>query len=197
MVKRDISHQSEIIRKIFHVIAGVLFIGIALVIETMAGMPTLLLAMLIALLLSLVSDHLRIERGVHTHIFRWLQRAREVDHLHATSFTFIGALLAFTFFERDIAYAAMAMFFFGDAAAAIIGRTFGRRKLIGKKSLIGSGSMLLVNVAACYGITRSLPITLVMAAVSTIIEAISEKMDDSFLIILFSGAAAQLLRLLL
>ncbi len=193
-MKRDISLKHELLRKIFHVGAGVGFFVVALFIESVFGMSMLLTTIFAALLVSLISDHMRIEWGWKTHIFSFMQRAREIGRLHATTYTFIGALLAFLFFDRDIAYASIAMFFLGDAAAAIFGRLWGRHKLIGKKSMLGTSSMLLLSLVAGWAITGSFLLALIMAIVATLVEALSEKMDDSFLIILFAGVVGQLLR---
>jgi dolichol kinase len=160
-------------------------------------MTVLVRLLFAALLLSLISDHLRVERGWKTHVFAFLERAREVGRLHATTYTFIGSLLAFMFFDRDISYAAIAMFFIGDAAAAIFGRLWGKRKFIGKKSVLGTSAMLVCSLIAGWSITGSFGLGLTMAIVATLIEAVSDKMDDSFLIILFAGVAGQLLRFLL
>jgi len=190
----DLSLKHEYYRKMFHVLAGVGFIGVALLVDLRYGQVALLPLLFIGLLISLVADHLRIERGFKVPFFRFLERAREVGRLHATTYTFIGALLAFLFFERDVAYAAIAMFFVGDAAAAVFGRTWGKgSKFIGKKSVVGTLSMFVFSLIVGWAITSSLPVALVMAFVATLVEAVSEKMDDSFLIIIFAGVAGQII----
>lgn len=196
MVK-DLSLKHELYRKIFHMLAGVAFVGVSLFIEQTYGLGLLLLAIFAALLVSLVADHLRVERGMRSKLFGFLERARERGRLHATTYAFIGALLAFLMFERDIAYAAIIMFFLGDAAAAMTGRLWGTSKFIGKKSRLGSGTMLVVSAIAGMAVTGSLLLGLSMALVATMVEALSDKMDDSFLIILFAGTAGQLLRFFL
>lgn len=193
----DISLKNELYRKIFHMMAGVAFMSVALFIERSLGVSMLLRALFAALLVSLIADHLRIERGMKSKAFSFLERARERGRLHATTYTFIGALLAFLMFDRDIAYAAIIMFFLGDAAAAMTGRLWGTTKFIGKKSHIGSGTMLVVSAVVGMAVTGSFWLGLLMAAVATMIEALSDKMDDSFLIILFAGTVGQMLRFFL
>jgi dolichol kinase len=194
MVKRDISLHNEITRKILHIIAGMAFVAVALVVERSFGKTVLLWLIFIALLVSLVTDYLRVECGWKLRGFAFLERAREVGRLHATTYTFIGALLAFIFFDRDIAYAGILMFFLGDAAAAIFGRVWGRRKFIGKKSVLGTSVMLVISLVVGVAILRDVWLAIIMALSATIVEALVEKMDDSFLIILFSGIVAQFLR---
>jgi len=193
MVK-DLSLRDELVRKITHILAGVLGMAFALCIETTYGITTLTQVLFVGLLLALVSDYLRVEHGVKTNLVRFLLRNREVGRLHAVTYALLAVLVATIVFDRDITYASAATFFFGDAAAAICGRLWGRKKLYHKKSYVGTGAMFVVSAAVAIPITSSLPVGLTIAAVATIIELLSEKIDDSILIILFSGVAGQLLR---
>jgi dolichol kinase len=193
--RKDLSLRDELLRKILHMAVGLFGLLLGLYIVTAYGNAVALWTLFAALILLLIADWLRLEHGVRLPSFRFLQRAREVGRLHAATFAFMGLLVAFTLFDRDIAFAAASMFLFGDAAAAVIGRVYGRHCLL-TKTIEGSAAMLIVSFACGWAITGSASLSLVMASVATLVELVASQMDDSFLIILFAGVVGQLLRYL-
>ena len=194
MVK-DLSYKHEVYRKIVHITTGILTIGIGLWVERMYGIEIVKALLLVALLLSLFMEYFRMEMKFNVFILPFMQRKREIGKLHATTHTLIGALIAVAFFDRFVALAAIAMFFFGDAAAALVGRKFGKMKLWRKKSVSGSLSMFVVSLV--IGIWL-LPfgVGAAMAATATLVEIMVEEIDDSLVIILFGGFVGHVLLLL-
>ncbi|MBI4145122.1 hypothetical protein HY493_02845 [Candidatus Woesearchaeota archaeon] len=191
MVK-DLTYGEEVLRKILHMFTGIVSIGIGLWIEQAYGMAAVKGILLVALLFSLAIDYARNELGLNIYILPFLQRKREVGHLHAITHALMGALIALQFFNREVVIAALAMFFFGDAAAALIGKRFGTVKLVGKKSLQGSAAMFVVSALVGWLIVP-MPIAFAMAAAATFSEALVNIIDDSLVIIVFAGFVGDVL----
>ena len=90
---------------------------------------------------------------------------------------------------------------FGDMAAALIGKRFGRIWITKKKALEGILVEFVVDVAIALiilgGGSLKLVVVLIMAITATFVESVVEKLDDNLLIPLFSGFNGQLARYLL
>jgi len=193
---RDIIYGHEVLRKLGHVLVGVTSLSAGFVVHKLFGMEAVSALLFIAVLFSFFADYLRLELNVRWRELRFLERQREMHTLHATTFTLLGALLALEFFDPVIAVTSISMFFFGDAAAAIVGRTVQGPKLFGNKTWSGSSAMLLVSAACAFLLLDSLLLIIAMALTATLVELIVEKIDDSFAIIVFAGFVGQVVSLL-
>jgi dolichol kinase len=71
-------------------------------------------------------------------ILRVHERDREARNLTAVSWFFIGAVISAVIFPKYVTIATLTMALFADAASAIVGTTWGRRRLLNGKSLEGS-----------------------------------------------------------
>ncbi len=100
-----------------------------------------------------------------------------------------GALFSVILFPKPVAIAVLGFTIFGDIAAALLGRRYGRVKL-GAKSLEGSlaclGACLLVALVVPH---LSFGIGAAGALVATVIEATSLPVDDNLSVPLLSGTA--------
>ena len=112
-------------------------------------------------------------------------------------FFLIGAIIALAVFDFDIALAAILMTVFGDMAAALIGKRFGKIWLAKDRALEGILAELVVDLVIGYLILGPTIIVLVMALTATIVETIVRKMDDNLVIPLFSGFNGQVARYIL
>ncbi len=85
-------------------------------------------------------------------IFGSLSRAEEKQHASGILHTTLGALIVVLAFgtDRRVISAAIFCVAFGDAAAALVGKPFGRHKIPGsKKSLEGSAACFLACLGVC------------------------------------------------
>lgn len=182
---RDLTYREEVKRKIAHVSSGLIGVPFGLWIERAYGLDALMGVLFVALLIALVFDYFRNEFGVTIHLLKFLQRKREIRHLHAATLTLMATLISLIFFPRDVVLAALFMFFLGDAVAALVGKKWGRIK-IGNKSLEGSVAMLIVCLFVGWSLLPFWP-ALAMAFTATFVEGIVDVLDDSLVIILVAG----------
>ena len=103
------------------------------------------------------------------------------------------ACLVIALFDKPVAIASLAFIMTGDTAAALIGRKFGIHRFK-QKSIEGSLAFLAAAIIIAFFIP-DLPINigLMGAAVATITEAASFKIDDNATVPLVSGLVMHLL----
>ena len=91
-------------------------------------------------------------------------------------------------FPTTIAIAAIILIIIGDTAAALVGRTWGRHKIIGKKSIEGSTACLVSLILVSF-LIPGLPMTAAIPAAlaATLTEAFSGKIDDNLTVPIISG----------
>ena len=113
-----------------------------------------------------------------------------------------AALLVNLIFPAHIAAASLAVMLTGDAAAALIGRKFGKHKLVNGKSLEGTISFVVTAYIflALTGICNSMPkcfylLGIVAVIAGSVVELFTAqlKLDDNFTIPLTVGAVLSLL----
>ncbi|MBI3564448.1 MAG: hypothetical protein HY079_04540 [Elusimicrobia bacterium] len=140
--------RRELGRKAFHMLSLVYWAAFALV-----GWPRIVPAMAawLVVVLAVETARLRVpalERRL-VAFFDGMMRETERRHFSGIVHTTAGSLMAMLVAQGDpvIVGAAVGQLAFGDAAAALVGKAFGRVKILGgKKSLEGS----LACLAACH-----------------------------------------------
>ncbi len=88
---------------------------------------------------------------------------------------------------------------FGDASAAIIGKAFGRTWISGLKNRAyeGCAAEFIVDIIIGWIFLQNWIVVFVMAGTATVVETVTDKLDDNLLIPLFSGFNGQLVVLIL
>ncbi|WP_269848959.1 diacylglycerol/polyprenol kinase family protein [Methanosarcina horonobensis] len=97
-----------------------------------------------------------------------MYREHEAESLGGHIYFALGAIAAISLFNREIAYAAVLMTTFGDLAAALIGKFYGKRRVFREifkndKSLEGSASEFITDLVVGLAITGNPVVSLVMA----------------------------------
>ncbi|MBI2675531.1 MAG: hypothetical protein HYX24_03675 [Candidatus Aenigmarchaeota archaeon] len=114
---------------------------------------------------------------------------------------FFGAGLTFVLFPLNIAEASMTIVTIGDGFATIIGKAFGKHRLIGKKTLEGSLAHFVFSLSAGFFVPFGHAV--IAALITTIAELIPDLphfkkyrslgiIDDNLLIPLVSGTVLSL-----
>jgi dolichol kinase len=187
---------SEIKRKSIHLTSLAIPLGYYLTPDS--WMPIWERALLAAVILSLAIEVFRLNhprtRHAFRHFFGELLRNHEEASLLGSTYLLIACLLTIHLFPKPVAVLALAFLILGDTVAAIVGKSVGRIRLIGGKTLEGSIACFLV----CFGLTLLMPgvptpVGLVGALVATVFELLPIPLDDNFRIPLSAGFAMELL----
>ncbi|MCL1971668.1 MAG: hypothetical protein FWG57_01615 [Endomicrobia bacterium] len=112
--------------------------------------------------------------------FKGFYREEEAKKVSGILGTLSGALITILLFPNK--YMVMASFLylaFGDAFAALIGKTFGKHKIFGGKSLEGSAACFVACLIAGLFLFNW-KFALAGAAIATIVEAVPWPINDNF-----------------
>ena len=124
----------------------------------------------------------------------FMLRPREHKSFSGATTILFAALLVYLFYDLSIAAAAMVIIVVGDTAAAIVGRSIGKIKLINSKSLEGSLAFILFALIALTPIRGlNFPLGLIGVVVGSIIEILPIPIDDNITVPIIAGAVMQLL----
>ena len=155
-------------------------------------------ALLASVILSLAIEIFRLHnpqiRGIFRHFFGELLRNHEEVSLLGSTYLLIAMLLTLHLFEKPVAVLALGFLVLGDTMAAIVGKSIGKHRLLGGKSVEGSLACFVV----CFGLTLLMPgipftVGLVGALTATVFELLPIPLDDNFRIPLSAGFAMELL----
>ncbi len=129
-------------------------------------------------------------------IFRYVLKEKERKSLLTTTAFLVSVFVTVVLFRKDIAITAMLFLVFADAASAVVGTYFGRRKIL-NKSLEGSLAFLvtclLIGLLTKFtSIGLAWPVIIAGAFTATTTELLSLPLDDNFTIALSSGIVMEL-----
>ncbi|MFZ3384425.1 MAG: diacylglycerol/polyprenol kinase family protein [Candidatus Methanoperedens sp.] len=158
------------------------------------GKENVLLLLITYLVVILGLEYFRIEHGHRLPVVHTLFRIKEADRLGGHVFFTIGSIIAVSVFSKEIASAAILMTTFGDASAAIFGKAFGRTWIKGleNRAYEGCAAEFIADIIIGSIFLQSWIAIFVMAGTATIVETITDKLDDNLLIPIFSGFIGQL-----
>ena len=180
--------RREAYRKLLHV-ASILIPLLVWMLPRSAAIAFLFATVLLALLTEWSRARVRWVRYHFLRRTRTLLRAHERRRWAGATFMAVSYLLALLVFPKPIAVAAMLFNGLGDAAAALVGKRFGRHRLRSGKSWEGAGAALAVTL----GIGLLMPGIPVAGAVAgalaaTMLELAALPPDDNLWITLGGGA---------
>ncbi|MCK5124962.1 MAG: phosphatidate cytidylyltransferase [candidate division Zixibacteria bacterium] len=186
--KEEISLRAEFARKGIHILALVIPIGYSFLPFYVA-----LISVTLSALISIFVDISRFRQWKLWHLLAVVLTPIIRDHefkggFSGASYILTTSAITIALFPKPIAVAALVFIIIGDTAAALIGRRFGRHKIIGKKSFEGSGACLLSLAIVSFFIPGlPTPIGLAGALVATLAELFTGKIDDNFTVPISSG----------
>lgn len=186
---RGESLKRELLRKRIH-IATAAVPGLVWVLPRMAGVGLLAAAVIAAFGVEWARRRLPWARYHFLRGTRVMLRGHERHRLAGATHMAVAYLLALLIFPKIVAVTAMLYNALGDAAAAVVGRRWGRHRTAWGKSWEGAGAALVVNL----GIGLLMPgIGLAGAAVGALVSAALEflplPLDDNIRVTLGGGLA--------
>jgi dolichol kinase len=153
--------------------------------------------LLVAVLASIVFELGRLHdarvRLFVSRFFRDLVRRHEQKELLGSTYLLIAAVLTLELFSKEIAISALGALVLGDSAAALVGKSVGRVRILGK-TLEGAAACFLVSFLFSWGVV-GVPAWLAAcgALTATLFELLPIPLDDNFRIPLSMGYVMKLL----
>jgi len=203
--------KNELARKAIHFFS-LLIILVYFLVSDFFNQRIALTFLVLILIIFIEFEFLRLEVRrkipILNKIWAWTRRRKEKHLLGGDVFFLLGAILVLAVFDPKIAIAAILMTTFGDLAAALIGKKFGKHKIIKNKTWEGSLSELAINLiigVIVFLVYQDLPFSTwqpwavisVMALTATLVETSVNKLDDNLLIPVFAGFVGQIMTLVL
>lgn len=150
--RHELPYADELKRKAVHLLALVIPLGIWIL-----GESTALLVLVIFSVAAVVSDVLRVRSnafaGAIHRIFGFMMRPEERPPLggrvvlNGATWVLLSSTILLALFPPDIVILAISAFMIADAAAAIVGRRWGRRRWTGTtRTMEGSAAFLGVAI---------------------------------------------------
>lgn len=187
--------KKELKRKAIHLLS-ISFIVIFVLVSASYGKELAFLSLVFLLVLLIEIDYVRVELGKKIPIFWRMFRKKEEERHGGQVFFLIGAIICLAVFDFKIALAAVLMTTFGDMAAVLIGKRFGRTWITKDRALEGILAELFVDLAIAYFIFGffgfNWVVVVVMALTATIAESAISKLDDNLIVPLFAGFNGQI-----
>ena len=182
----------ELRRKSIHLF-GLLVPIIYYFVEKPTALVIVGLLTVIALLTELLKTLLPPFRDLFFRIFSPMLRSHERrGGVTGATYYLIGSFLCILVFNKNLAIVCLCFLILGDLFAALIGKQWGRTKLIAKKSL--EGSLACFIVCALIALIRYHPvIALAGALAATLVELFPTGLDDNLTMPLASGLVMQLI----
>jgi len=192
-------------RNLFHVANGVAAVAMY---ELLFDKPTLVVIGGVVLAAFLGMDLLRRVSPAFNEMFvkrtfGKISRPNEAHRVPAATWYLVALLIGLVVLPQPAIEIGVLVLALGDPAASIAGKRWGRRKLLGEKSLAGSIAFLLVSTAAGalflwltphgVGGLHILWVALAAASAGTVAELGSYRLDDNFTVPLLAGGVAALL----
>jgi dolichol kinase len=182
--------RRELYRKSIHV-ASVAVPLLVWVLPWEVGMTLLGGAVVVGLVVEWARFPLRWARNHFLRATPHLLRPHERTSIAGATHMAIAYLLALALFPRPIAIAAMLYNGLGDAAAALVGKRWGRHRVRWGKSWEGMGAALLVNLAVGF-LIPGVPVAAAIlgALAAALLEFLPLPIDDNPRVTLGGGAVA-------
>lgn len=184
----------EIARKMVHLSGLSIVLGYTLLLNYFSQRVAIL-AITALLILLLEFEHIRVE---HKHklgdTLNGLFRRHERNNVSGAVFLVISCVICFAAFDYWVAVAAMFMCVFGDLSAAIFGKVFKTKKIHKNKTWPGTVAGLVANLLVGILVLPSYAVLIFpMAITASLVEFITNKLDDNLTVPLFAGFVGQMI----
>lgn len=202
-------HLEETVRKSIHLGSAIIPITVIIVYNLYPEDGRFYLSGTLAVItvILLIFDFLKARyRPFKSFVMRFFGKVLRKNELEGgmTASTIVFASAAFTIFvfREEIAVVSLLFLSFGDSAAALVGKHFGRIKLVGPRTLEGSlaafSACLIVSlftlwVSPEFGWYFTPATLLAGSLVATLSELFYLPLDDNFRIPVFAGLAMELI----
>lgn len=126
-------------------------------------------------------------RILFQRIFEGVIKPEEQANITAGAWLLVAASISVILFQKEIAILALSYTAIGDTSAYFIGKRYGRRKVLGKKTLEGTLGGFFANITLSLLFPGPKIVFLIGALVASLSELLPLPPDDNFCIPLLSG----------
>jgi len=189
--------RREILRKLFHLYQLPMIVGY-IVLRYYFSEHIAIFAVVVVLIIILEYEFLRLELNVKVPDPFGIMRPHEKRNVSGMLFMALSTIVVFAVFDFKIALTAMLITVFGDLASALIGIKYGKHKIRTGKSWEGFAGGLFMNLIVATIFLWEYPlIILAMAAVGSIVEFLTYKLDDNLTVPIASAFAGHTMAFIL
>jgi len=202
-------HIEEVVRKSIHLSSSIIPVAVIIVYDLYPDEGRLYLSGVLAIItiILLIFDILKARhkpfKSFMMRIFGKVLRKNELEGgMTASTIVFASAAFTIFIFREEIAVVSLLFLSLGDSAAALVGKNFGRIRLVGHRTLAGSlaalNTCLIVSLFALWLSPEFgwylTPVTLLAGSlVATLSELFNMPLDDNFRIPIFAGLVMELI----
>ncbi len=140
-------------------------------------------------------------RGVERFMFsdlKYIFKKSEEGKFSSMTLFLLASFAIFLIFPKEISYLAFTFLVFGDLLSKIYGMRFGRKKLVGERTLEGTLSYFFGSLGSGYIISLligiDIRILITGAVIASLTELVSVGIDDNFGVGLISGIGMSALK---
>lgn len=134
------------------------------------------------------------------HIGAYIMRESEKKQILSSTYLLLAAFVVLLNFEKNIVYLSLLFLAFGDPAAGVVGRLYGRRRFLSHKTYCGTTAAFVVCslvAAVFYWKHNLMPQHFILASVASgLVGAASECvaiLDDNLSLPIFSACGLQMI----
>ena len=182
-------HKSEIFRKAIHFSLILLPIAYRYIVhyDKKITLSVLLTLLAIALLVEIFRMKHPTFKRIFFDIFGLMIRSREYHDFTSATYMLISVVVCIAVFPPEIAFIAISFLAIGDTLAALVGITFGKRKIFGTEKTL-EGSIACFAGTFIFALFYLNPIiALLGAAAATLAESLPMILDDNIKVPITSG----------
>jgi dolichol kinase len=201
-----ITYKAEVERKLIHLLSLLIPIIYSFVNDKVIGVSIMIPIMLITLTINYFTNKEGKLRVLLLKMYGDMLREHETKPkwymLNGASYVLIAATLCLAIFPINIFLVAFSVLVISDTCAALMGRKFGKKKLFGNKTIVGTLSFFFSGsfVALFVVLTRTIePIGFLFFVIGVLFGTIGElfsnyiSIDDNFIVPILTGGVAWLL----
>jgi len=204
----------ELGRKGFHLSSLILlfaFLYLNHYVSRQFAMFILVLVFTLVLIFEFLRLDIKVKPPLLHRIWKEFKRKKEAHFIGGEVFQIAGIIITLAAFDIRVATAAILMVIFGDPAAALVGKSWGKRKLYKKKTWEGTGAEFITNtiigllcIQATFeagrwylltpALSQAMWIPIIgMAIAATLTELFVDKIDDNLAVPIVAGVIGQTL----
>ena len=187
----------EIRRKLWHFVLSSIGLLLTYFGNKYYGISSTIDLFIVLLVISIILDYLRVEFRFNLPIYSSSVREKEKNRFCGLTYGLIAIVIILSLFDFSIAFASLAMAFYGDMFAALIGKRYGKTKIYNGKTLEGSLTCLIINIILGLLLLDNLLLIISMAIFATLVELFTNHIDDNFAIPLLTTIFGTIIKILL